>query len=84
MEGLHFTRRIEMNPVTLRYTQILQCLYCDKETPKLSNIKDHIKTHIATRPFKCLSCGSKFNYAYNLKRHKMTRICLSKKNRAAK
>ncbi len=59
-----------------------KCLTCDKRCSKLSNIRDHVRTHLGIRLYECDICGKGFAWVGNLKRH-VLEVC-SRKNATKK
>ena len=51
-----FTKRNYLNEETGLRLQELTCLFCQVTYDKLSNMKDHIRTHLAVKMFKCTIC----------------------------
>lgn len=48
-----YTKRSYLNEETGLNLQELTCNYCQIKYGKLSNMKDHIRTHLAVKMFKC-------------------------------
>ena len=48
-----YTKRSYINEETGLSLQELTCNYCQIKYGKLSNMKDHIRTHLAVKMFKC-------------------------------
>ena len=44
------------NDQTGRQNQQMQCKVCNKKFNKLSNVKDHVRTHSDSRPYSCALC----------------------------
>ena len=44
------------NQGTDRMNRHFQCLTCSKTFSKLSNVKDHVRTHLGTKPYACELC----------------------------
>ena len=60
----------EINPKTHRYRQTLFCLLCDKvQTPRIWDMKDHIRNHLQLKPYACSKCNKGFNKKSNRDRH---------------
>ena len=45
------------NDQTGRQNQQMQCKVCHKKFNKLSNVKDHVRTHSDSRPYSCALCN---------------------------
>ena len=58
-----------LNPETDRLNKNFQCTLCPKRFDKLSNVKDHVKTHLNSRPYSCHLCGLSFAQKGNRDRH---------------
>ena len=78
-KGKGFKKVLCLNEVTGRMNQELQCSMCSKKFYKLCNVKDHIRTHLGSRPFNCDLCGKIFTQRGNRDRHQKKAVC---KNRA--
>ena len=46
-----------VNAQTGRQNQQMQCKVCNKKFNKLSNVKDHVRTHSDSRPYSCALCN---------------------------
>ena len=55
-----FSKRNFLNQETGLSLQELTCLYCSVKYSKLSNMKDHIRTHLAVKMFECSICCKGF------------------------
>ena len=64
-----FSKRSVLNQETGLSLQELTCLYCNVKYGKLSNMKDHIRTHLAVKMFKCSICSKGFVWQGNRDRH---------------
>ena len=73
-----FTKRVFLNEETGLSLQELTCLYCNVKYGKLSNMKDHIRTHLAVKMFKCSICSKGFVWQGNRDRHERKKVCLPK------
>ena len=51
----------EMNASTQRMNRKFACTMCKKTFTKLSNVKDHIRTHLGTQPYACQFCNQRFS-----------------------
>ena len=56
-----YTKVISTNPETMRRKQTLTCMLCGLQSARLHNMKDHIRSHLSERPFKCQICGVGFS-----------------------
>ena len=56
----HFVRDSFIDPATGRRRQMLICRQCGLRTPKLCNMRDHIKCHMALKNYKCSICRRGF------------------------
>ncbi|KAI8343831.1 hypothetical protein BD560DRAFT_338995 [Blakeslea trispora] len=45
------------------------CIVCDQTFHRAHNLKSHMATHSATKPFQCDDCGKQFLRFHDLKRH---------------
>jgi len=63
-----------MNIVSRRENALYYCGYCNVKTNKMSNIRDHLRTHNGSRPFKCLICTQDFKQKGQLTKHKKTKV----------
>ena len=55
--------------------QILTCRQCGATYSKLSNIKDHIRTHLQKKVYRCHRCGKGFAWLGNKNRHVKKLAC---------
>mmetsp|Transcript_37842 Transcript_37842/g.46048 ORF Transcript_37842/g.46048 Transcript_37842/m.46048 type:complete len:108 (-) Transcript_37842:170-493(-) len=63
-------RSLWHNERTKRTKQTLRCLICNKmESAQLSNVRDHIRSHLCVKPYMCPTCGKDFTKALNCKKH---------------
>ena len=46
-----------------------QCTLCPKRFTRAYNLRSHLRTHTAERPFVCTVCGKAFARKFDLKRH---------------
>ena len=58
-----------VNEKTGRLNNQMQCKICKKKFGKLSNIKNHIRTHTGSRPYSCILCSKTFIQQGNRDRH---------------
>ena len=58
-----------------RSRQVLTCLHCGRTHFKLSNMKDHVRTHLLIKNYKCGACGTKFGWKGNRDRHVRIKKC---------
>ena len=56
-----YTTNIIKNNDTGRMNKQFQCTFCFKKFDKVSNVKDHIRSHLDDRPYNCTACGCKFS-----------------------
>ena len=56
----HFVRDSFIDHTTGRRRQILICRQCGQRTPKLCNMRDHIRCHMARKNYKCSICKRGF------------------------
>jgi uncharacterized Zn-finger protein len=66
------------NPETKRMNQILQCKHCPLKFPKLCNLRDHVRIHQDSMPFKCKYCKKSFTQAGNRDRHQSKYVCMKR------
>ena len=52
-----------------RQRQSLTCKVCGKVYRKLSNAVDHVRMHLAHRPYSCKHCGKSYTQSSNRDRH---------------
>ena len=57
---------------------VLWMLKVNIKYSKLSNMKDHIRTHLAVKMFKCSICNKGFVWQGNRDRHERKKVCLPK------
>ena len=55
-----FLKEIYWNQETGRPKQMLTCTICRMQTVRLSNMYDHLRSHLGIKPFKCPFCGEGF------------------------
>ena len=57
-----YQRQMVKNYGTNRLRQVLCCLLCEGfNTSKATHMRDHIRSHLSLKPFKCEICGRGFN-----------------------
>lgn len=64
-----------LNEKTGRFNQRRQCKVCLKTFGKMSNVKDHVRTHNQLKPFSCSFCPQTFSQQGNRDRHQKRRVC---------
>lgn len=64
-----------LNEKTGRLNQRRQCKVCLKTFGKMSNVKDHVRTHNLLKPFACSYCPQTFSQQGNRDRHMKRRVC---------
>ena len=67
--GKYFFRQKMVNGVTGRRKQVLTCAICQMSTMRVSNMRDHIRSHLDLKPYECLICGVTFAQSGNRDRH---------------
>ena len=60
---------IRVQKVTANEKQLFKCKMCDRTNYRLSNMKDHVRTHLATKIHRCFRCGRGFVWKGNRHRH---------------
>lgn len=45
------------------------CDYCDYRTANRTHLKDHVRTHTKSKPYRCALCGYRFTKECTLKAH---------------
>ena len=73
-----------LNPETDRLNKNFQCTQCPKRFDKLSNVKDHVKTHLNSRPYSCHLCNLSFSQKGNRDRHIRRQSCLIDRNKVTR
>ena len=75
IESLYETKK-KLNRATNRIKQVLLCKVCPLKSDRLSNMHDHIRSHLKLKPFKCRHCDRGFSQMFNCQRHESEGSCL--------